>query len=182
MKKLYFTFVLAVLWIFSIQAQTYYVINPTPVFTPKSSPIEVAALYSADFNITQKNTIRQDYEDAYDDIVVLGEATRTYNCHNFAWHIADGGTATAWMNQIDITNGPNVAKYWTDGSFIEVCNESESSKIFYFTGDHSAIMSTISGYYDSKWGPDILVRHAPTNLPGIYVPADRRYFASILLR
>ncbi|MFC4875077.1 hypothetical protein, partial [Negadavirga shengliensis] len=36
---------------------------------------------------------------AYPGITFLGDATRTYNCHNFAWYMSGGGTTSVWMNQ-----------------------------------------------------------------------------------
>lgn len=57
--------------------------------------------------------------------------------------------------------------------------QSDADKIHYYNGDHSAVYSVIvSGKYESKWGPNIRIRHDPTDVPSIYNAQYRRYYAS----
>lgn len=162
----------------SLQAQSYNIL-PSAVRTPKLTAVEVMQLTSADLTTAQKNSAKASVLATYPGTTFLADATLTYNCHNFAWHMSSGGGIIAWMNQDNNTAAPNIHKYWTDGSYIEVCNSADASKIFYYSGDHSATMSTVvSGQYESKWGQSIRVRHAPTNVPAIYQGSNRKYYAS----
>lgn len=96
-----------------------------------------------------------------------------------AWHISEGQTQIVWINEYDYNVNPNVYKYFTDGSFIQVCNESDADKVHYYSGDHSAVISTtVSGKYESKWGYGIRIRHDPTDVPSIYNGSFRHYYAS----
>ncbi len=70
------------------------------------------------------------------------------------------------MNQNKEDFSPNIHNCWTDGSYVEVCNESEAPRIFYYSGDHSAVISTIvSGKYESKWGTGYTDQTQPYNCP-----------------
>ncbi len=93
--------------------------------------------------------------------------------------MASGGTYVYWMNQYKADYSPNIHNYWADGSYIEICNELATARVFYYSGDHSAVIpSAVSGVYDSKWGETILVRHSPTNVPPGYIGSNRKYYAS----
>jgi hypothetical protein len=175
MKRRAFTLLVLLGLSIELHAQ-YSVVSPSPVRTPKLTSIEVLQSTTTDWNGTQKGDIRDDIEDNYPGITFLSDATKTYNCHNYAWHMSDGGAYTYWMNQNTGTPSANIQNYWTDGSFVEVCNEADATKIFYYAGDHSAIKSSVSGMYESKWGDAIRLRHSPTNVPAGYVGTSRRYF------
>jgi hypothetical protein len=177
MKK-YLLPILAFFSVCVVNAQ-YTNINPTPTFTPKSTPIEVLGFNGSDWSSAEKTAIKDDVLASYPGTVFLGDATKSYNCHNFAWHLSKGGGNIHWMNQTKVNLSANIQNYWTDGSYIEVCNSSQASTVFYFNGDHSAIISpTVSGMYESKWGALVKVRHSPTNVPSIYVGSNRKYYAS----
>lgn len=120
----------------------------------------------------------------YLGITVIGSASNLYNCHSYAWHLSEGNTWKVWMNNASADMGAcwdnihNIDKYWTDGCFIQVCNESEADKVHYYCGDHSAIRSpTHAGYYESKWGPLCLVRHTISGV-AYDQPSSRYYYAS----
>lgn len=52
-----------------------------------------------------------------------------------------------------------------------------AEKIFYYQGDHSAVISTIDiGEYESKWGSGPLMRHAPNYGPDTYNMDYRKYY------
>ena len=157
-----------------VQAQTYNYFN---AYTPKSTAVQAMSLTSSDLSAGQKATAKADALATYPGITFLADATYTYNCHGWAWNMSEGGS-TGWINEYDNSSNPNVYKYWNDGSYVQVCNEADADKIHYYSGDHSAVKSTVSGQYESKWGANIRARHAPTNAPVIYNTSYRRYYAS----
>ena len=162
----------------SIVSAQYSVVSPSPTRTPKNSVLEVLQSTTTDWTTIEKNDRKNAIALAYPGTTFLADATKTYNCHNYAWHMTDGGAYTYWMNQINQSLAANISKYWTDGSYVEVCSDAAASRIFYYAGDHSAVKSTVSGMYESKWGPNIRIRHSPTNVPPEYIGSSRRYFAS----
>ena len=153
--------------------------NLTTVYTPKGTPVEGKILIPPDYSSSQKLAIKNQTLADHPNATFLAEATGTYNCHSYAFHLSEGQTPIVWINQYDVNGNPNVYKYWTDGSFIQVCNESDADKVHYYTGDHSAVISTtVIGKYESKWGPNIRIRHDPTDVPSIYNGSYRHYYAS----
>lgn len=175
MKKI-LTYILASVIVSNLYAQSYSI---TAVYTPNGTSVEGLALTSPDYTTNQKASIKSQTLNQYPNITFLGDATLTYNCHGYTWNLSEGGSNVVWINATDVNYNPNIAKYWTDGSFIQVCNESDADKIYYYTGDHSAVSSTVVvGKYESKWGSGILARHDPTDVPSIYNAQYRKYYAS----
>lgn len=101
---------------------------------------------------------------------IIEEATCAYNCHAYAWYVSEGG-AKYWINQT-YNGAENVSKFWTDGTYKET-KAAYAQKVFYPTGDHSAIAETPTTYI-SKWGRMPLVRHASNYSP--YDQSNLRYF------
>lgn len=100
-------------------------------------------------------------------------ATTHYNCHSFAWYRYEGGEENVWMG-FDSEDAEDI--YWLDGSYIEVSNIDDASKISY-AGDHSAVK--LSGTNcRSKWGPWPLVDHAIGYGPLEYNMSNRAYYTS----
>jgi hypothetical protein len=109
---------------------------------------------------------------------IIGEGTYSYNCHAYAWHLTEGNTNQIWINRgTGGSDESNLSKYWDTnaGCFVQVDSESFADKIYYYTGDHSAIKSIVSGKYESKWGDYPLVRHTPTQVP-YTSPGNRKYY------
>lgn len=80
------------------------------------------------------------------------------------------GGPECWINA-----NPDLHKYWDDGSYIETTAE-HASKIYYYDGDHSAVVSpSVPGMYESKWGWGPLMRHAPDYGPYTLMN-NRRYY------
>jgi len=52
-------------------------------------------------------------------------SSRTFNCHGYAWSIAEGG-ATRWIGYY-VSSDEDV--YMTDGSYVQVCSETHPGKI-----------------------------------------------------
>ncbi|MFM7430183.1 MAG: T9SS type A sorting domain-containing protein [Flammeovirgaceae bacterium] len=158
------------------------------VYTCKGGTVG-ANNYSAGTS-AQKNAWRQAYLNwaslnGMGESNILAEADGSYNCHSYAWHLREGNSNKVWINNTNgsqnggcYINNDNINKYWTDGCFIQVCNQSEADKTHYYCGDHSAVTSTtVSGKYESKWGAWPVVRHNPTTVP-YSQPSTVRYYAS----
>jgi len=108
---------------------------------------------------------------------IISAPTSYYNCHAYAWHLREGNSNQVWINRG--TNDSNLSKYWDSnvGCFVQVASESSAEKIYYYTGDHSAVKSTVTGKYESKWGSWYAIRHSPNQVP-YTSPDDRRYYVS----
>lgn len=103
----------------------------------------------------------------------VAPASRTYNCHCYAWHKSDGGDSY-WVNQLNINYQSNLSKYWSGASpTYQTTSSSKATKVFYPYGDHSAKIITPS-LYESKWGNWPRYRHAPTDCP--YNSTELRYY------
>lgn len=139
------------------------------LYTPNGSTVEAFMNYEmSSQEITYYTNL---YRNTYPQAEVLANASSTYNCHSYAWNLSEGGSTICWLNQT-----PDLHKYWDDYSYFET-TESNAEKIFYYSGDHSAIKSkTVIGKYESKWGPMPLMRHAPGYGPSIYNMTYRRYY------
>lgn len=106
----------------------------------------------------------------------VAPASRTYNCHDYAWHHSDGGNKV-WVNQFDQYGSANVSKYWSATSpTYQLTTSSNASKAFYPTypeGDHSAKVIS-SSVFESKWGAWPKYRHSPTDCP--YDASNLKYY------
>lgn len=149
-------------------AQTYVTVK-----TPAGSNVEGIILQ--EFSAAEIESINNTYITAFPLAIFLDDASRTYNCHSYAWNLSTGGTTVCWINQFDKNGKANVSKYWTDGSYVST-TESLYYKIFYPNGDHSATRSPIAGYCDSKWGSAPLMRHALSYGPSEYNMDVRNYY------
>lgn len=174
MKKI-FIFLLLSCAAIPLLAQTW---GFNTIYTPKNTAVEGKPLTSGEWTSGQKTSIKNQTLAEHPTATFLADATWTYNCHGYAWHISEGGTPTVWVNANDQYFNQNVNRYWNDGSYVQVCNEADADKIHYYAGDHSAIKSTVAGRYDSKWGGGIRIRHTPTDVPTIYNGSFRNYYAS----
>lgn len=124
---------------------------------------------------------------AYLGVTFLDNSSQQYNCHSYAWHLREGNTNRVWINNAyENDSDPNncypqtynIHTYWTDGCFVQVCNEADADKVHYYCGDHSAVKSTTHpGYYESKWGPLPVYRHT---LLGVAYnsPSSHNFYAS----
>lgn len=121
----------------------------------------------------------------YLGITIIGNSSNLYNCHSYAWHLSEGNQNKVWINNASQQIGNcydethNIDKYWTDGCFIQVCDEADADKLHYYCGDHSAIKSTSNpGYFESKWGQLALVRHTKMGVPYADPVNSVNYYAS----
>ena len=151
------------------------------LFTPKGSIIVADATDIVDdWTETEKLDAREDYmTKKYEEegAVILADISLKYNCHSYAWNMAEGGPE-CWLNDRHNSSDsePNILElYWEDGSYEETTEE-YAEKIYYHyaPGGHSAIKSmTHPGMYVSKWGDSFLMLH-PDTLP--FKPMPERTF------
>ncbi|RNC63691.1 hypothetical protein D7D25_14870, partial [Proteiniphilum sp. X52] len=170
------------------------------VYTPNGTVVEAHTLSAGDVALFEAQAAGwlADHN-LTDSVQRVGAATREYNCHSFAWNISEGGN-NVWVNAFldsdynsfnpynsnSIPPLPqNISKYWDDGSYIQVSNESLASKVWYGSCwtwtvygwsdncDHSAVRLS-NGLYKSKWGAWPLYIHAYNDCP--YTWSNRKYY------
>lgn len=142
--------------------------NTTSVYTPMGNAVAAKKLTNSDWTSSEKSQIASYLASHYNNVTVIADATGKYNCHSYAWNIREGGPV-CWIN-----NTSSFQQYMTDGSYVET-TAPYAEKIYYSIGDHSAVKSSVSGMYESKWGAYAVVRHALTVSP--YNASNLRYFA-----
>lgn len=143
----------------------------TSIKTPTNVTIE--AIYRVEFSADYLVLVEAEAADWINtygsNAQRVAPASRTYNCHNFAWHNSDGGNRV-WINQFDKYDGANLSKYWSGTSpTYQLTTSTKGTKAFYplpdeQNGDHSAkvISSTL---FESKWGAWPRYQHAPSDCP-----------------
>lgn len=119
--------------------------------------------------LSQQDSIEAYYviSKIFPNVTVLDSLTSDYNCHGYAWSMTSG-SQTCWINRGDISipsDVSNISKFWTNDAFTQTTVLADAVKIHYYDADHSAVKSSVSGYFESKWGKGYLVRHAPDYCP-----------------
>jgi len=112
-------------------------------------------------------------EEFSEDSYVIDDASRTYNCHSYVWHVSEGGDKV-WIGG---TYETIEDIYWTDGSYDEMPSASSYTKISY-SGNHSAIFAS-QGRYISKWGSLALMNHECVDCPSGYGAPSKYYRRSV---
>lgn len=129
--------------------------------TPRNSDVWVEVLDDDDLTSSQKTSLMYNVINNY-GADFLSEATLTYNCHSYAWHMTEGhSNDRVWLGYFPSDEDI----YWNDGSYYEV-PESLATKVRY-SNEHSAVRMSNNLYW-SKWGAWPLVGHAPNNVPVSY--------------
>lgn len=106
--------------------------------------------------------------------VRIGAATSNYNCHSYAWNVAEGGSSTnTWIDQT-YNGNPNLSKYWSNDGYIETSSPQNGRKVFYPSGDHSAVCTNTLTVVQSKWGSLPLYKHSVGDCP--YDTGDLHYY------
>jgi len=113
------------------------------------------------------------------EVTLLAHSSIGYNCHSYAWHVSEGGD-TLWINDLDANYNDidNVNKYWDDDSYLET-TQSNHCKVFYHPetqNDHSAVTTSQSGWFISKWANGPLVRHKYDNCPFWNSSVNLKYY------
>lgn len=164
--------------------------NPTPnfvtdVYTPKGKSVH--NFRSSNPDVATFTEMSQDNIDYYDSCcqsnyplaTYLASSTHKYNCHGYAWHYLEN-TGDYRYRWIGVSNPATVSAYWADEniSYIEIGSSTGANeKVHYSTGyqDHSAVTTSTSSVFESKWGRGPLVRHAKTYCP-YYQGHDINYY------
>jgi len=145
----------------------------TTVLTPFGK--NVLGYINQEFTPTEKYNVTQVVLDTY-NVELIDSASRTYNCHSYAWNISNGGSV-CWIDATIFSYNDNISNYLINDLYST--NEPNNSygyrRIFYY---NSAILSygSPSNVYQSKWGSGPLVRHSPTNVPSSYNPNYRTIY------
>ena len=141
--------VLIVLITINVSAQT--------VKTPNGTSVGVSSL--SELTTSEIAFYNSQATSQFPNAVLLGNSSGKYNCHAFAWYMTPCPSCPPyWMN----TPGDDV--YWNDCSYLET-TASAGRKISYVGTDHSAIKSSVSGKFESKWGMGPKMRHDPYDTP-----------------
>ena len=148
--------------------------QPAVVRTPNGSIVSDTYVRSEEYKAADIEYINNQLKIIYPRAEVLKPATTTYNCHAYAWHISEGGSAV-WMGLS--TNPTSI--YWIDGSYVEVANPVKGAKVSYANDNHSAVVTDEVNVFISKWGAWPLVRHENNYCP--YESSRLRYFVRIKL-
>ncbi|TZF85561.1 T9SS type A sorting domain-containing protein (plasmid) [Pedobacter sp. BS3] len=133
----------------TLQGQTL-----TYIYTPKGSVVSDTYL-DPEYTSTEIAAYNNYVATTYPLATKIADASHTYNCHAYAWHMTEGGNAV-WIGASSST-AEDI--YWTDGSYMEVCNPTFPAKVSYDSDDHSAVTTSTTGIFRSKWGPWPLMEH-----------------------
>lgn len=175
MNKFILLFIVGISTLFSAQAQCD--VRMDDIYTPKGSSVVTFLMCesSASRRLSLDNYYAQAYPNATQIKTYDGfSSTRKFNCHGYAWLREEEGIdrwiGTGWPEDIQ---DPELV-YMTDGSYIEVAQESYPGKIFWASGDHSAITTSQQGLFISKWNEYPLMRHRWNDSP--YGTSNLKYY------
>ena len=147
------------------------VISTVTVYTPLGQSITGYKMSAT--SSTEAAQMENEAKSEYSSAIVKGPATWSYNCHSYAWHNSSTSN-DVWINSDGSGSPGQVKKYWTNDLYEQCYNFGPNvEKVFYWGGDHSAIMLA-NGNAQSKWGAWPLMEHALTYSP--YLSTDLRYY------
>ena len=150
-------------------------VDAATVLTPGGQTVYVCE-YTDNMTSLEKAQLAANILTIFPNVTILAPATPEYNCHCYAWHMTEGHLSQKyWMNPSH-NDQPNLSKYWTNDHFVatsgNLYDKIVYSQVSNPTNDsfytHSAVVSSVSGYYESKWGSWPLVRHLPNDVPPEY--------------
>ncbi|MDR1370257.1 MAG: hypothetical protein LBJ72_09070 [Dysgonamonadaceae bacterium] len=172
-------------WCFCIYANVLYSIDVYTCRNGVVNALERAEFTAADIAYYNAALISEYASIGITSSDIIANSSNMYNCHAYAWHLTEGNTNKVWIINALPQPGSdgccisthNIDIYWdnTYGCFIETSSEAVAEKIHYYCGDHSAVKSSVSGKYESKWGKLPVVRHSPNQVP-YTSPESRRYY------
>lgn len=136
------------------------------IYTPFGSRIYDTETRTETFSEAEKAEHRKNILETYPGTEILEESTWAYNCHAYAWHMVESGSAI-WMNDPDY--------YTMDGSYI-ITTKSDAKKVRYLSENHSAITTNQTDILISKWGALPLVKHHRTNCMYYLNESDTKYY------
>ena len=136
--------------------------TPYNVYTPHGTTVSVMKFIGTDWDSVEVATRKADLERDYPGAIVVGDATKNYNCHSYAWYMSENINAdTVWMDHPTF--------YFSDNSY---GYDNTGTKVVYgykptLSFNHSAI-AIGNGLLRSKWGDGPLVEHTWDNVPEGY--------------
>ena len=140
MKKIFYLFILHIVISFSIKGQCD--IRMNDIYTPNGSP--VVTFLMCESSIEKRKSLDQYYAQRYPNAVQiktydLCSSTRKFNCHGYAWlrveQNIDRWIGTGWSD--DVVDPEKI--YISDSSYTEASQETYPGKVFWASGDHTAI-------------------------------------------
>ncbi len=157
--KIFFTLVM----FFSITEMIY---SQTTIYTPEGQAVSGLELSGTPNN---SNTWAQDWINYYSlDATIIGNPTRAYNCHGYAWVVTEG-SGNYWLQSNDENKYFSDGVYSNDGnpSYIATTESNATHGCYEPYSDHSirVIKNSypVSSYSTqtqvSKWNDGPLVRH-----------------------
>ena len=133
--------------------------------TPNGTLLTNVFIYS-EFTPSQIASANNYVATNYPNATRLTDASAVYNCHAYAWHMTEGGSAV-WINT------PSDDQYWQDGSYRET-SQSCHTKVSYASDDHSAVATTTTNVFVSKWGQLPTMQHTYNYCP--YNSSNLKYY------
>ena len=161
MKKISCLLIFYLVISFSIKGQCD--IRMYDIYTPKGSP--VVTFLMCESSIEKRKSLDQYYAQRYPNAVQiktydLCSSTRKFNCHGYAWlrveQNIDRWIGTGWSD--DVVDPEKI--YISDSSYTEASQETYPGKVFWASGDHTAITTEQQGIFISKWNEWPLMKHA----------------------
>ena len=161
MKKISCLLIFYLVISFSIKGQCD--IRMYDIYTPKGSP--VVTFLMCESSIEKRKSLDQYYAQRYPNAVQiktydLCSSTRKFNCHGYAWlrveQNIDRWIGTGWSD--DVVDPEKI--YISDSSYTEVSQETYPGKVFWASGDHTAITTEQQGIFISKGNEWPLMKHA----------------------
>ena len=147
------------------------------IYTPLGSPVVTFLMCESSTYIRSyyDNYYTQTYPSATQIETYNGySSTRKFNCHGYAWLRVEQGIdrwiGTGWPG--DIVDPEKV--YITDGSYWEVPQVAYPGKVFWASGDHTAITTGQQGVLISKWNEFPLMEHSWNYSP--YGSSNLKYY------
>jgi hypothetical protein len=143
------------------------------IYTPMGSSVVTWLTCEA----STANRVNSDnyYSNAYPNaemiIVYDGlSSTRKFNCHGYAWLRVEQNI-DRWIGYMYTTDEDI---YMTDGSYLQVSQETYPGKVSWASGDHTAITTEQQGWFISKWNQFPLFRHRWDDTP--YGTTNLKYY------
>lgn len=138
------------------------------IYTPCGKPV-IVDIYKEWMSTSDLQSITNGYIGLYPGATVESIASNTYNGHGYAWVKKDGGI------ECRLYDG-QLVNFWNDGCYLKT-DATNAEKIHYYMSDElSAVKSSVSGKYISKWGIGPLMQHDPENGPIVYNMSFRDYY------
>jgi hypothetical protein len=99
-----------------------------------------------------------------------------FNCHGYAWLRVEK-RIDRWVGYRQVVNiftQQIQYIYMSDGSYIEVSQETYPGKVAWASGDHSGITTDEPGWFISKWWTGVLCKHRWDDSP--YGSTNLKYY------